>query len=319
VKVSFIDESGFLLVPVREGEWWVHSLQERKRGWVGTIDANGVVEISGVMGTHVSYTIMELTGTFVNENAIKGQAVMRVGTSLLEAPYVYKSEWGLEPVESAEPLTLSHKVTYHGPPIPVTKMTVPSAEERAQRPATGDLKVKQFAKLDPHKRDRFYQGLTEDDKQYFDTLLTELTWEEIPYTPGILLLIDHLVTVDEELKQKIAEGYVRDGSLHFFEPIPYEELQQVPPLFLILYVFEKMPEGDIAGLQEVSSRFVTMLEAYKVIPPEELTDLPLLEFITKLSEQLPEEFRRTYFSQSPKLRNYVAASEDERLKELYPF
>jgi hypothetical protein len=43
----------------------------------------------------------------------------------------------------------------------------------------------------------------------------------------------------------------------------------------------------------------------------------VLEFIIKISEQLPEAFRQTYLSQSPKLQQYVAASGDERLKELY--
>jgi hypothetical protein len=61
-----------------------------------------------------------------------------------------------------------------------------------------------------------------------------------------------------------------------------------------------------------------MLEAYRTIPPEEREGLSVEEFIVILSEYLPEEVRRNYYDQSPKLQQYVRSSEDERLRELYP-
>lgn len=321
VKVSYLNGATFLVQPVSEDEQWVNDLEERNfRGWVGTVKQDGAVEISGViiLGNGGGYILVELTGTFVAEDTLKGQAVRRIGDEPPDFPYVYHCEWGLVPVEREDSLEISLRVTYHGPRV-IIKAVSTSPWEMAQRPVNSDLGIKDLAGEEPHARDRFYKGIPQGRKVYYDNLLTEFAWEEIPYIPGILLLIDHLVTVDEEIKQKIAEGYVRDGSLHVFDPIPYEDLQQVPPLFLILYVLEKMPEDDIVGLQEVSPRFVTMLDAYKTIPPEELADLPVLEFMIKISEQLPEEFRGTSFQQSPKLWNYVAASEDKRLKELYPF
>lgn len=321
VTVSSIDNHTFLLRPINEWEYWMKSLDEQNiRGWICTMNPDGIVEISGAMMREEAYVMLELTGRFINEFAIKGLAVIRIGIAFEgESPFVYHSEWELTSLENREPLALSSQVTYHGPPMPLIEMTAPSPEERDQYPVNTAHGIKRFAGYEPHDRKYFYKGLPEESKTYYDVLLTELTWEEITYTPGILLLLDHLVTIDEKYRQKIAEGSVSDSSLHFFNPIPYKELQPLPPLYLILFVLDKVPQEDETGLQEVSPRFATMLEAYRTIPAEELADASISTFLITLSEHLPEEFRRSYYAQSPKLRNYVASSEDERLKALYPF
>ena len=78
-------------------------------------------------------------------------------------------------------------------------------------------------------------------------------------------------------------------------------------------------EGDIEGLKEVSPRFREMIDAYKEIPHQELVTLTVAELLKRISENLSDEFRRQYYQQSPKLRNYVQSSKDDNLLELYPF
>ncbi len=319
VHITFLDETSFLIVPTQPYSSWAESFQQpEEQHWTGSIGTDGTVEISGVMFLTEWSILVELTGKFLTENTVTGQLVFRVSVGVSEdSLFTYQGAWGLSPF-AAPPLSISPRMTYDGPPPP-PRPTFPPDEVRAQYPSRSDQDIKRFARHDSYDREYFYKRLIKDDKLYFDNLLAELSWNEMPYTPGILLLINHLATVYEPYQQEIATIYVRDGSVHFFGDLSYADLQQFPPLFLILYVLEQMPEGDIAGLQKVSSRFVTMLEAYQAIPPEELADLPAPEFMMKISEQLPEEFRESYFEQSPKLRNYVAVSDDERLKALYPF
>ena len=137
------------------------------------------------------------------------------------------------------------------------------------------------------------------------------------YAPGILLLIDHLASLEKGDQKRIADAYVHAGSVDFFGDTPYEEIQKVPPLFLILRCLDKMNEEDIQGLIESSPRFQIMMLAYESSSPGELTDLSLLEFVIAISKNLPADFRKEYYQQSQKLRNYVRDSESSFLIDLY--
>ncbi len=153
---------------------------------------------------------------------------MGMGSSL--TPYVYKFEWALEPADTKKPVKLSHRVTYHGPFVPTIKAETSTPEERAKRPITSDGQIKSLAK-ETDSRERFYKRFPKGskDKKYYDKLLSELTWDEIKYTPGILLLIDHLATLEKPDQKRIANMYVKDGSVNFFGDTPYEELRRTPP------------------------------------------------------------------------------------------
>ncbi len=325
VTLSPFESARFLMAPekLQAGEIWRHWNGDGTTtpGWIGTLDAHGNVEISGMMIRQYFFGTFELTGTIQERGSVQGHGVFRFMEEHPNdpSPYVYTFEWALDRYDTGEPVMLSNTITYHGPPPPPVNIPTVSNEEAAQYPFTDDLGIKRFAEEDAHARERFYKGLPQETKQNFDVLLQEFTWDELPHIPGILLLIDHLAGVDTTYQQTVAEKYVRDRSIHFFGDMTYEALQHVPPLFATLYVLDKIPDEHVQSLQEASARFLTLVEAYRAIPTEELEDLPVLEFMITVSEQLPEEFRSAYYAQSPKLRAYVSASNDERLQELYPF
>ncbi|MGA1790161.1 MAG: hypothetical protein ACMUIM_01640 [bacterium] len=305
VKLSKIDNKTFMIIPVEKVDKWFESREKPYvRGWLGEKNTHNDVEISGMWTIGEGYAVMELNGNFVEKDALKGNAIMRVGVDASgETPSVYRSDWCLEPEDTKKPIDISNKITYHGPPAKTLPVTVPSSEEKAKRPPIDDLGIKSLARNKPKLRERFYRASEKNLKlrAYYDKLLSELTWDEIKYTPGILLLVDHLSTLEEVDQKRIANSYVRDGSVNFFDEISYKELQRTPPLFLILKCIDHMKESDIEGLQEESSRFLKMLDAYKEIPNEELSDLTLTEFIIKISESLPIAFRKSYYKQSLKL------------------
>ncbi len=306
------------LLPGESWERWNNNGTTTK-GWLGTIDSQRSIEISGVMIQGYFLGAFELTGTLDERGIAQGDGVFRFMEERPNdpaSPYINTFKWALDLEYNREPVVLSNKIIYHGPRLPPVEIPTFSSEEMAQYPFTDDLQIKRFAKEEPYTRERFYKGLPQENKEHFDALLTELTWDELPHIPGVLLLINHLAGVEPTYQQTVAEKYVRDESYSFFGDLSFEELQSVPPLFATLYVQDNMP---VQGLQEASPRFATMLEAYHAVPAEELADLAMQEFIMKISELLPEEFRREYYGQSPKLRAYVTASKDERLRELYPF
>jgi len=322
VSLTEIDNSTFTIIPVVEYGEWVKSISDpRVRGWVGKIGDNNGVKISGLIIGEYSYAILELTGKLLSKDMMKGTGNIRIGFGHPgETPYVSRSEWCLEPEDTAKPLKISKKVTYHGPPLPPPeKMSTYSPEEKAKFPPIDEYGIKSMARRESDFRERLINKASGKRKMYYKNISTELTWEEIKYTPGILLLIDHLATLAEADQRPIAKGYIDDKSWDFFGDIPYVELQKVPPLFLILRCLDKMKETDIEGLKKESLRFKEMFDAYNTIPKEKLSTLTLEEFILKVSENLPEDFRKDYYHHSPKLQNYVTSSDDANLKKLYPF
>ena len=322
VRLSKIDDNSFELIPLPGETYdrWVKELKEPlQTGWSGEISSDKVVNINGVIGYGFAFTIMEFTGSHISDGVVKGKVIMKAGFgNSIEPVYDFKTEWALFPVDLKGDIDISNQVIYDGPPMPepywpemITK------EEEAKRPMQSDRGVRRFASHPVQARQRFYDRLKGSHKAFYDRLLSELTWEEIKYTPGILLLIDHLATLDKEDQERIAAAYVRDGSVDFFGGTPYEKLQQVPPLLLMLRCLNKMKPEDVQGLTEESPRFQTMREAYESIPSARLADTSLRQFVTTISERLPEAFRKEYYSQSPKLRDYVKESGSSALRDLY--
>ncbi len=233
MKLSEIGNKLFLLTPVGKATWrgkWLHSVEPEKKGWIGAWGKNSAVKIFGILQADEFYTKMELKGSLIAKNTLKGDAVVHVGMGRPkeDTPFVYTSEWALEPADTKNPVKLSHRVTYHGPPLPPPrKPKYSTPEERAKRPPQGDSGIKTMAGYPPG----FREGLPPDKEldAYYDKLLSELTWDEIKDTPGILLLIDHLATLEKPDQKRIANMYVKDGSVNFFGDTPYEELRRTPP------------------------------------------------------------------------------------------
>ncbi len=328
VELSPIDARSFKLLPVEEHAFAFFTPQQYPEisGWVGHIESKDTVTISGILARGEVAVLFNLQGTCIFDATtpsqiigLQGVAVFRFNaydvSSLQNSPLEYHSDWGLEVVESVTHLSLSKRVTYHGPPPESPDVPDFSPDEQVSLPVTSDTHLKALA--GHPQRDDFRK--VESYDTLFANILHELTWDEIQFSPGIVLLIDNIAVFTHEKQQYIAQSYVEDGSLDFFYEISYNTLQKIPPLFLILLARSKMSEEDLTGLTEVSPRFATMIEAYNAIPPEELANVSLAEFLLKISESLPEDFRQAYFEESPKLRNYVAGSDDENLKTLYPF
>ena len=310
VKLHRIDTKTFLLSPsvVKANEKWVRSAKETDlEGWICKIRRNERIKISGLMIRGFYFAIFELVGVAVSENAWKGKAVIHMGIGQPgETPFVYRSEWALEKEGTGEPVGISKRVTYQGPSVPPPRVPETSSqEERAKRPLQSDRSIRTMAGYAPKEREKLINSASRGLKEFYEKILAELIWEEIKYTPGILLLIDHLADLEKGDQKRIANAYVRDGTVDLFGDIPYEELQRVPPLFLIIFRLDRIQKIDIQGLIEVSPRFRELLRAYKEIPKEEVSELALSEFVLRIYENLSPDHREDFYQRSAKLRRYL--------------
>lgn len=319
VVLSEVDEDTFLMMPVEEYYRVMQSWDKpREKGFVGEIGTGGSIRITGILGKGEAAISLDLAGSLVRDNVIHGNATARMGhVTDKNPPWIFKSEWALEPVDIGEPYEISGSVTYHGPKIIPKKATTSTPEERAKRPVSDDSGIKYIAREEPKERERIYRGIASERKPYYDKLLEELTWDEISYTPGILLLIDHLASLEEVDRGRIAKAYVRDGSVQFFDGISYEELQKTPPLFAILQVAGRMDQGEVEALRRESDLFDGMYRAYEQIPEDERAELSLHELMVEVSKNLPVNIRKQYFERSEKLQEYVASSRGDDLRPLY--
>lgn len=320
VTIEKLGKDSFILKPVLD-RMWLKSLKEyRSKGWYGRFTKDGLVTISGIWGQGEAYFLLELKGKELQKGTFKGRSALRVGVSQGLTPLTYETDWVLEPSDVKKKTPLSNIVTYSGP-LGKKIVAIPSTtqEEWAKRPITSDRQIKNLAKS--KKRERFYKRKKKGsrNKAYYDGLLSELTWDEMKHTPGILILIDHLATLAPDDQQRIAKSYVKDGTYDIYGNIPYGMIKATPPLFLILKVVDNLKAEDLKGLKKESPRFLTMLEAYEETPPSKLAGLSIKDFIIKISENLSSGFREEYYKSSLKLRNYVAMDESGELKVLYPF
>ena len=319
VRLYSVDENTFTINPLSEYKKWFKSLEEHEtEGWIGKTNKDNTVTISGVWVAGEGFFVVNAEGSFVDNNVLKGTLKRQLGiTAEKLTPFVYESEWCLEPVDTDEILKISTRVAYQGPPSKTIRATTSTPEERAKRPIDSDSGIKRFA--NSKNRKKFKKIIPKERSCYYENLLKEFAWDEIKYAPGILLLIDHLATLDEVDQKRIAKAYIDDKSMDFFERISYEEIQKTPPLFMILKCSDKMKKKDIDGLNNESERFGSMFAGYNELPKEDLAEMSLSEFVITMSEQLTENSRKKYYNQSKKLKDYVLGSKDETLKGLYPF
>ena len=320
VRLKKIDDETFVVLPVHPNRRWGESLEKRgENGLVGKMTDTDRVSIKGVMARGEAAIVLEMEGKITGGNVIKGKVLTRIGhVAIKKFPYRFRSEWGLQPAEKEKKMKVSSKVTYQGDLRKPKKAWKYTKEEEDKWPITSDRQIKYFAKS--KRREKYYsKAMKGNSKKYFTKLLKEFTWDEIKYAPGILLLIDHLATLEKVDQKRIADAYVRDGSVNFFDGIPYKEIQRTPPLFLILKCSDKMKKKDLDGLKNESERFAAMFTEFSELPKEDLSEMTPSEFMIAVSEALTEEQRKAYYSQSPKLRDYVSAAKDQTLKALYPF
>ena len=323
VQLSKINDKSFMLTPPsgKTYDRWMKSVDEPEvKAWLMEIESDDVIKIIGMMGQGEGMLTFELIGSYTTSGAIKGNGTITPGLGIQKMPYFYKIEWALVPEDFKEKLEISNQLVYDGPSAPAPSWPeMTTKEEEAKRPFQSDRSIKRFASHSEKERERFYNRLKGSHKAFYDNLLSEFPWDEMRYAPGILLLIDHLASLEKGDQKRIADAYVRDGSVDFFGDTPYEEIQKVPPLYLILRCLDKMNEEDIQGLIESSPRFQIMMQAYESSSPGELTDLSLLEFVIAISKNLPADFRKEYLQQSQKLRDYVHGSGNSALRSIYPF
>ena len=321
VRLKKIDDETFVVLPVHPNRRWGESLEKRgENGLVGKMTDTDRVSIKGVMARGEAAIVLEMEGKFIKPNKIKGQVQAKIGhVAIKKFPYRFRSEWGLQSAGEKGSIDVSRKVVYEGVLRKPMKATTSTPEEQAKRPLQSDKSIKTMAKYKKKFRHSLYMCSTKNLQKYYDILLDELFWDEIKYTPGILLLIDHLATLEKVDQKRIADAYVRDGSVNFFDGIPYKEIQRTPPLFLILKCSDKMKKKDLDGLKNESERFAAMFTEFSELPKEDLSEMTPSEFMIAVSEALTEEQRKAYYSQSPKLRDYVSAAKDQTLKAFYPF
>lgn len=337
VNVSKINNGTFLITPTAKNQNWgplENSIQKQSvpspllntasKSWVGKIKNDNSVSISGVWQRGEAGIKVELSGDFVRDNIIRGSAAFKIVLGPGgELPLTWKSEWYLIPSASKESIKISKKISYHGPPANPVKVEAVSilAGISDNLPPIDDRALKNIARQIPSEREDYLRGLDTKTENYVENLLTELTWGEIQYTPGIILILDYLVTVDPSAREHINKSIavVRDGSYEFFSGISFEELQKVPPYFLILKAKGRISKADWDGLIKASSMMYQFNLATQNVSNEELANTSFDGLIFKISGNLPIQIRQQYYQKSMKLKNYVEASEDVRLKDLYGF
>jgi hypothetical protein len=140
-----------------------------------------------------------------------------------------------------EPLRIvDTKVTAHGIPRPERQE---STEEegrlerqiRDYRPPVTAYEVRQIAGYsDPEA----YLG--ERAEQYVAG--SDYTWEELAVIPAVAFLAEHIASVPEELRDRVAQRYIRDGSEDFFPGMSWRDIARVPNPVLLLVCLPHMEQ-----------------------------------------------------------------------------
>jgi hypothetical protein len=151
-----------------------------------------------------------------------------------------------------------------------------------------------------------------------DKILTDASWEELPFLPMFFFSIDHFVTIqDVELRKDVIEYHCGDDKS--FEPTINQNIEQwtkIPLLFLFVYYNDWLTPERVEELSKLSNRLRLIIEEVK----KKGKDAPnkLDEIMVTVLSKLSEQERRDYFVKSLRLRDYVRSSTNISLQKLMP-
>lgn len=306
------------LIPKSEHvDWFVASRPLMNHALMMHSKVRNEVLITGFWRKGEGILRVDLSGT-IQENKVTGSGTLSLGTDpqLKNFPMVYRIHWGLFPANGNDASEVSTRVKYEGAPPRVVKVQVGSYEDVLEdlqsKPPMSALAIKALSYEVPDARKHRIERLSKAEKTYLENLLSEITWAEIKVAPGIILLVDHLATLDESVQQNVAKAYVRDGTSDYLEGLSYKALMNCPTPLLLVHCYPKLDKNAKAKLKNASRRFESILvETEKVgaLSPNAPEDVLL---------GMSKEERDKFFATSQKLQSFIKRSQNGKLKALLP-
>ncbi len=140
------------------------------------------------------------------------------------------------------------------------------------------------------------------------------TWKELRFIPDAVFLTRDMTKVPMDLREKIINGYIRDGSRDWFSDMSFEQLHAVPNPFLLTACLPHMKAEDAAALAE-TERVGKILKTAE-LKPSEITGLSIPQVIYSMLAKLPTNELQPYVDSLPKMRAYLYSTSDYDLQEL---
>ena len=137
------------------------------------------------------------------------------------------------------------KVTAHGFPKRGVE-TLTEDERRLKRliqqyrpPTTADG-VRELANEPKDRRRTLVASLGREIEQFVSEM--DYTWEELQFIPGVAFLAEYIASVPQELQQRVAQRYIRDGSRDFFPGKSWDEIARIPNPILLMACLPRMKQ-----------------------------------------------------------------------------
>jgi hypothetical protein len=332
--VTLVEQGGqMLLLPAepKKGEWgpyWGHlpeTSDVKKKtipGWTVSCAEKGRVLIEGYAGIGEGVFRVKLQGRSFRGGWWKGKgaSVMGVTVATSARSFDHHFEWSLAPKGRKMP-AISGKVAYDGPPVKrfAFPPLEPRDDERLLRimPPVNVASIRSCSQMSLEERELFMRVISSGEREYLKTkVFPELIGMEISVVPEVVILSDHLASLDVSDSKLAAKTYVRDGSAEYLKSCSHADLGPIPPAFLLVHCYPELDEAAKTKIKKGSPRFALILEEterHKDAPVKALDEI-MAAVLTRMS---PQE-RADYFRTSAKLKPYVAASKHEALRALLP-
>ena len=314
-------EDGVVLVRERQHGKWFHLTPsgDRASGWLAQVLDDARLHLKGTMSCSEFNWRADLVGVPSGNGCWRGTGEMAygVGASLDKFPFVYRVEWSLCPGSSRDVPKISKKVKYAGPPLPKRFARVAPPPTVTALPAS-DLTIKSLSYGSARLRESMVKSRPLKVQEYIQALLRELTWEEVRYMPGIILMMDWLADTPQEDRRLTARSDVRDGSSDWFDVTTYEELRRVPPPFVLVKCYSKLSEEQISKLRKASAKLDAILTEAQKLGERAQSAGAIDQVMANVLAEMSAAHRDAYFALSAKLRNYVRESGNSHLRSLFP-
>jgi len=212
--------------------------------------------------------------------------------------------------QGEEPLReIDINVTFEGESIK-TERYDPRLE--ASRPPWIGRQIRFMAGEPPEEREEMLGYAGKTDRQRVEKL--DFTWQELRYVPDAAFLAEHMASVPDDLKERIATGYIDDDSLDYFPGISFEELAAVPNPVLLVACLPHMEREQAEGLAQ-TERVRELLSA-SGLQIKEVADYSIPKLIAKVLAPMPVEQARALVARTPKFEDYLRATDNVELRKL---
>ena len=179
------------------------------------------------------------------------------------------------------------------------------------RPPVSGRGARHLASRAGKRREKLLVGMDKKDREFLEAL--DYNWDELAHIPDIALLAEHMTTVPDDLKDKIAP-YISDGSRNYFPAMTYAQLARVPDPVLLMACLPHMQAGQAKELA-ATARVKQLLDR-SGLDIREIAKCTFPQLILRVLGPMPTKEAQALIDTTPKFREYLQRADSEELKAL---